>query len=189
MNSCSIVKDYGSKDVKTCKTDNYFVEKHEDCKTKKIYDNWKDVYKSVNTNIEDGTESRAIQNAGRGVGLTPGWNYTKDENICKNVDTTIADKKKRFFIGTYPVNKDATYESNIPRNIDRSKNMYDNAFYYEYLAEGKPGNKKIDDSLFNYIGGKKSRRKSKSSKKSHRKSSKKSHRKSRRGGKSRRGRR
>ena len=38
-------------------------------------------------------------------------------------------------------------------------------------------------------GGKKSRRKTRSSKKSHRKSSKKSHRKSRRGGKSRRGRR
>ena len=40
-----------------------------------------------------------------------------------------------------------------------------------------------------FIGGKKSRRKTRRSKKSHRKSSKKSHRKSRRGGKSRRGRR
>ena len=61
-------------------------------------------------------------------------------------------------------------------SIDRTKNIYENAFYHEYLAPGMPGESKVSKSLF---GGKKSRRRS--SKKFHRKSSKKSHRKSRRG--------
>jgi len=180
--NCNELKKYGNKEEKTCETEQYFVYEHENCENGKKYPNWKDVYKSITGKIENGKERNVISNSGKGIELNPGWSYTTNENNCSNIESMGA--KRELFIGTYPVERYPQGDTPI-KDEDLKKNMYGLSFYYEYLAPGKPGAKKVASINF---GGKKSRRKTRRSKKSHRKSSKKQ-RKSRRGGKSRRGRR